>query len=99
MVVSCEKLRASIHLAVVVLLLGIRRFYDNLEMMLGYRLFPHMWFSWLVSTPLFTLVRWQSHDCVTSALVTSALVFTASSHKCALVVNSWQGAVECTSVL
>ena len=35
---------------------GIRRFYDNLEMMLGYRLFPHMYGSWLVSTPLFTLV-------------------------------------------
>ena len=35
---------------------GVQRFYDNLEMMLGFRINPLMMLCWLVFTPLVTMV-------------------------------------------
>jgi solute carrier family 6 GABA transporter-like protein 6/8/11/12/13 len=45
---------------------GARRFYDNLTMMLGYKMFPAVKFAWLFVTPVFTLVCFimQSIDSV-----------------------------------
>ena len=38
------------------LLPGASRFYDNIEMMLGFRIGPYMKISWMVTTPIFALV-------------------------------------------
>ncbi|KAI0226901.1 Sodium- and chloride-dependent taurine transporter [Lamellibrachia satsuma] len=35
---------------------GLNRFYDNVEMMLGYRPNPYMWICWLVISPCFCMV-------------------------------------------
>lgn len=35
---------------------GARRFYDNIESMIGYRMNPYMMISWLFTAPMFTLV-------------------------------------------
>ena len=37
-------------------LVGINRYYDNLEMMFGFRISPIMKICWLFVTPVFTLV-------------------------------------------
>lgn len=36
---------------------GINRFYDNLEMMYGFRINPYMKVSWAIISPLFCVVR------------------------------------------
>ena len=36
---------------------GVKRFYDNLEMMLGFRINPYMAVSWTVLSPIFCMVR------------------------------------------
>jgi len=36
---------------------GVRRFYDNIELMLGYRINPWLMACWTVITPLLTAVR------------------------------------------
>ena len=35
---------------------GINRFYDNLEMMFGFRISPYMKYSWKILSPLFCIV-------------------------------------------
>ncbi|XP_064609914.1 sodium- and chloride-dependent taurine transporter-like [Liolophura sinensis] len=45
-----------IECAAVSYVYGIRRFYDNLEMMLGYRIGPYMFISWLITSPIYCLV-------------------------------------------
>ena len=34
---------------------GVNRFYDNTEMMFGFRLHPYMWVSWLFTAPAFCM--------------------------------------------
>ena len=36
---------------------GIGRFYDNIKMMLGWRINPYMWISWTILTPIYCLVK------------------------------------------
>lgn len=40
----------------IIMCAGVRRFYDNMENMLGFRLNPFMQISWTVTTPLFSIV-------------------------------------------
>ncbi len=42
--------------AVVAWIYGIRRFYDNMTMMLGRHIDPYMKISWTVTSPAFCLV-------------------------------------------
>ncbi|KAL3880187.1 hypothetical protein ACJMK2_032450 [Sinanodonta woodiana] len=46
---------AFFECVVVAYLYGVNRFYDNLEMMFGFRLLPWMKICWSVLTPLFTM--------------------------------------------
>ena len=39
------------------LFVGVRRFYDNLEMMYGWRINPYMMVCWTVLSPIFCMVR------------------------------------------
>ncbi|XP_041356928.1 sodium- and chloride-dependent taurine transporter-like [Gigantopelta aegis] len=41
---------------VVAYIYGINRFYDNLEMMFGFRINKSMWICWSILTPIFTVV-------------------------------------------
>lgn len=40
-------------------LLGINRYYDNLEMMFGFRIAPVMKICWMFITPVFSLVSYN----------------------------------------
>lgn len=40
-------------------LLGINRYYDNLEMMFGFRIAPVMKICWMFITPVFSLVSYK----------------------------------------
>ena len=42
-------------------IVGIDRFYDNLEMMFGFRINPFMKFCWVFASPLFCVVRVPLH--------------------------------------
>lgn len=35
---------------------GVRRFYDNIEMMYGWRINPYMAIGWTVTSPIFCMV-------------------------------------------
>lgn len=43
-------------------LLGINRYYDNLEMMFGFRIAPVMKICWMFVTPLFSLVSYKTNN-------------------------------------
>ena len=45
-----------IQLQPVFILIGASRYYDNLEMMIGYRINPWLRICWLVLTPILTCV-------------------------------------------
>lgn len=36
---------------------GVRRFYDNLQMMYGWRINPYMMIGWCVTSPIFCMVN------------------------------------------
>ena len=47
----------SIQILIFYFVSGIGRFYDNIKMMLGWRINPYMWISWTILTPIYCLVK------------------------------------------
>lgn len=48
-------LLVAFFMCVVVMIYGVNRFYDNIEMMYGFRISPYMKVSWVSSAPIFCL--------------------------------------------
>lgn len=53
---SCAKSPVSTKLSLFLMSAGVRRFYDNIELMLGYRINRWLMVCWTVITPLLTFV-------------------------------------------
>jgi len=46
----------GLFLSLLLIVLGVNRFYDNLEMMYGFRINPYMKIGWTFTAPIFCMV-------------------------------------------
>ncbi len=65
---------------------GADRFYDNLEMMLGFRMNGYMKWCWKIVTPIFTIVSIVAHSPagsrVNSGLIRCLIYYHSGLHSC-----------------